>query len=133
MLAAIYAVIASVRFARLVSTTHADARKERSRLVDSLSLLVERHQQNRVSGRAVEMAVALKNQQIAKQDSILAAPCRLTFPTFFTMDVGENHIGLSLAGFRCNFPILAKRYGEELPYAGNALGYRNWLGFHIDL
>jgi hypothetical protein len=130
MLASFFAAVRSVRVAFPFSTTHADARRDRARIVASLDRLAR---STTLSPRGLAMGTDLKNRQIAKQDAILAAPCRLTFPTFFAMDMGKNHIGLSLAGFRCNFPALAKRYGEELPYGGGVLGYRNWLGVHIDL
>lgn len=115
-----------IRFANPITTTHANARREISRLQHLAINIRPDHPRH---GWIKEIYAT----RITKQQAILTAPNRLVFPTFFSFTYGENTIGISLAGLRCCFPSLARRYGQEQDFGGNCLLYRNWLGTHLDL
>ena len=117
-------------FATPITTIHAEARKMIAHHNHMLDRIATMHNRD---GRQREMMIELRKKQIAREEAVLTQPNQFRFPTFFWFNVGENQFGISLAGLRCNIPALARRYGEEMEYAGNSLYYRNWLGHHYDL
>ena len=123
-------IFCTVRFACPVTTTHRVARDNIRRHNRSLERVQTAHLNNSY-GR--ERFSELYRYNIRREEQVLAAPARLVFPTFFSFQVADDLYAVSLAGFRCNVPRLARRYGTECEVAGNALHYRNWLGSHWDL
>lgn len=117
-----------IRFACPITTTHSVAR---ANIQHHRSMLSRIEAMDR-SPSHKQLLLRWRNQQISREEQVLAQPNRLVFPTFVWFKAGENEFGLSLAGLRCNFPALARKHGVECEAAGNAMHYRNWLGSHWD-
>jgi hypothetical protein len=125
----IIAVVKSIRFACPVTTSHREAHKQ----IENQHKQIERTMlSSKYSPMLAGRLVTVRQDRIAREESILSKPNRIEFPIFFHVKVGRNDFAVSLAGLRCNFPRLAQKYGTECEYAGNTLHYRNWLGHHWD-
>ena len=128
--------IKSLRINAPITTKHAEARKiiahhraMSKRSEEAVGVLAKSEGELH---RLRSGIIALREKQIAREEAVLAGPNEFRFPTFFSFTVGKNDFGISLAGLRCNFPSLARKYGEECEVAGNTLHYKNWLGHHWD-
>ena len=115
-----------ISFYAPVTTKHAEARKSIAHHKGVLAKF--EHDDFRLRSGII----ALREKLISREEAFLAGPNEFRFPTFFSFTVGKNDFGISLAGLRCNFPSLARKYGEECEFAGNTLHYKNWLGHHWD-
>lgn len=118
-----------INFRAPVTTTHAVVREN----IKHHQHMVERFQSSEsFSPYHRERIIELRQQTIAKEESKLSEPNRLVFPTFFWINWGSNTFGISLKGFTCDIPTLARKYGTPCDAAGGTLHYRNWLGSHWD-
>ena len=115
-----------ISFAAPITTKHAEVRKSIAHHRAMLAKFAVSDLRRRAD------VIALREKQIARDEAMLAGPNEFRFPTFFGFTVGKNDFGISLAGLRCNFPSLARKYGTECEYAGNTLNYKNWMGHHWD-
>jgi hypothetical protein len=129
VIATIVAVIRSVRFDRMATTAHAAALRDIAHGRSMISVFANKSDWSDYKKSRV---IELREKQIQRYEAVLQKANHLLFPTFVWFKVGCNEFGLSLAGLRCNFPVLARKYGEECEYAGNTLHYTNWMGSHWD-